>query len=126
MVIASIKNYHIIKRVRNVSPPGEASNRDYLDSTEEIYYGFIIPNYKEDVEMLSETLDVLAAHKRAKDRYLIFMAMEAHEEGSDEKGEELKRRFKDKFRVVEYTRHEVREHEQKGKASNVSWCAEHL
>ena len=83
-------------------------------------------DYKEDVEMLSETLDVLAAHKRAKDRYLIFMAMEAHEEGSDEKGEELKRRFKDKFKVVEYTRHEVREHEQKGKASNVSWCAEHL
>ena len=28
--------------------------------------------------------------------------------------------------MVEYTRHEVREHEQKGKASNVSWCAEHL
>ena len=52
--------------------------------------------------------------------------MEAHEEGSELKGEELKKRYKDKFKLIDYTRHEVREHEQKGKASNVSWCAEHL
>ena len=28
--------------------------------------------------------------------------------------------------MVGYTRHQIREFEQKGKASNVSWCAEHL
>lgn len=27
---------------------------------------------------------------------------------------------------MDYTRHEIRLHEQKGKASNVSWCGEHL
>jgi hypothetical protein len=27
---------------------------------------------------------------------------------------------------MDYTLHEVREFEQKGKASNVSWCAEHM
>lgn len=32
--------------------------------------------------MVAESLDLLASHKRAKSRYLIFMAMEAHEEGS--------------------------------------------
>jgi hypothetical protein len=27
---------------------------------------------------------------------------------------------------MDFTLHEVRQYEQKGKASNVSWCAEHL
>lgn len=28
--------------------------------------------------------------------------------------------------LMGYTQHHVREHEQKGKASNVSWCAENI
>lgn len=49
--------------------------------------------------------------------------MEAHEEGSDLKAQKLIHSFKQYFRVIEYTRHEIRPNEQKGKASNVSWCA---
>jgi hypothetical protein len=52
--------------------------------------------------------------------------MEAHEEGSELKAQKLLQRFKGYFRVVEYTLHQVRVNEQKGKASNVSWCGEHL
>jgi len=37
--------------------------------------------------MIAETLDVIAAHKRSKERYLIFLAMEAHEDGSDLKAQ---------------------------------------
>lgn len=58
--------------------------------------------------MLAETLDVLAAHKRAKDHYMIFMAMEAHEEGSEQKAHHLMEAYKGKFRFIEYTRHEIR------------------
>jgi hypothetical protein len=58
--------------------------------------------------MMAETLDVLAAHKRAKERYLIFLAMEAHEEGSDEKAMELIANYKHKFRVIDYTQHKIR------------------
>lgn len=99
------KNHHLLKRVQKKTMPGEDTNRDYLDTSEEIYYGFILPNFKEDVEMMAETLDILAAHVRAKDRYLIFLAMECHEEGSELKGEELKRRYGEKFKMVEFTRH---------------------
>ena len=42
---------------------------------------------------------------------------------SDLKGENLVARFRDSFLVTGYTRHHIREYEQKGKASNVSWCA---
>lgn len=76
--------------------------------------------------MLSETLEVLAAHKKAKTNYLIFLAMEAHETDCEKKAHHLIHAFKDYFRVIEFTKHEIREYEQKGKASNVSWCVEHL
>ena len=48
---------------------------------------------------------MLAAHKRAKEHYIILLAMEAHETGSDVKGEELVQNFKDSFRVISYTQH---------------------
>ena len=52
--------------------------------------------------------------------------MEAGEENSDQKAKVLINRFKNKFRGITFTRHELRAHEAKGKASNVSWCAEHM
>jgi len=68
----------------------------------------------------------LAQHQRAVSTYLIFLAMEEHEEGSDLKAKQLIARFQNKFRNIDFTRHKVRELEQKGKASNVSWCVEHM
>ena len=58
--------------------------------------------------MMAETLDLLASHKRAKERYLIFLAMEAHEQGSENKAYELIERFQNKFRVIDFTQHKVR------------------
>ena len=78
------------------------------------------------MELLAETLDVLASHRKAKTHYLVFMAMEAHEAGSDQKGERLLAMYRHKFRLMDYSLHQIRENEQKGKASNVSWCVEHL
>jgi len=42
-------------------------------------HAYIIPSYKEDIELLAETLDHIASHHSAKERYMIFLAMEAHE-----------------------------------------------
>jgi hypothetical protein len=68
-------------------------------------------------------MEVLAKHKRSKSHYLIFLAMEMHEEGSDKKAEQIINKHKSQFRLMDYTRHVVKQYEQKGKASNVSWCA---
>lgn len=89
-------------------------------------YAFIIPSYKEDPELLGETLMHLAIHSEAKRRYLVFLAMEAHEEGSVQKAQDLIAKYGKYFRLMSYSHHQMREFEQKGKASNVSWCAEHL
>jgi hypothetical protein len=50
-----------------------------------IYHAIVIPNYKEDEELLQETLNVLAAHDHAKRDYLVLLAMEAHEPNADKK-----------------------------------------
>jgi len=44
----------------------------------EIYHAFVIPSYKEDLELLAETLMVLSKHERAMGSYLVFLAMEEH------------------------------------------------
>ena len=95
MTIVTIKSRDVFRRVKEESTILESSsNRETMNIEGDIFYGFIIPSYKEDIELLSETLDVLAAHKRAKTQYLIFMAMEAHEENSNLKAIELQKRFK--------------------------------
>jgi hypothetical protein len=76
--------------------------------------------------MMADTLQLLASHKRSQEKYVIFLAMEGHEEGSELKAQELIRRFDKKFKAIDFTQHKVQPNEQKGKASNVSWCAEHL
>lgn len=90
------------------------------------YYAFVIPSYKEDVDLLADTLKWIASHSRSRTNYLVFMAMERHEEGSEAKAASIIDRFRSCFRMMEYTCHELREHEHRGKASNVSWCVEHL
>lgn len=52
-------------------------------------YGFVIPNYKEEEEMLADTLKMLASHQRAKEKYMVFLAMEGHEADSDKKAVRL-------------------------------------
>ena len=98
----------------------------YSPRRNEIIHAFIIPSYKEDEELLEDTLERLAVHPQAKERYLVFMGMEFHEEDSDLKAEKLIKKFEERFRLMGYTRHHIRQYEQKGKASNVSWCVEHI
>jgi hypothetical protein len=57
---------------------------------------------------------------------MVFLGMEAHEDNSDAKAEQLINKYKGQFKMMGYTLHHLREYEQKGKASNVSWCAENL
>lgn len=79
MVIVIYKSRDVFKRVKDSVPERTFQHETFEKINEEIYYGFILPSYKEDVEMIAETLNVLASHERSKSKYLIFLAMEAHE-----------------------------------------------
>ncbi|KAJ3410902.1 hypothetical protein HDV05_003033 [Chytridiales sp. JEL 0842] len=87
----------------------------------------ILPNYKEEVDTLCETLDVLASHERALTQYKVCLAMEASEQGSEEKAMELVRLYQDRFREIVFTLHPAGlEGEIRGKSSNVAWASRQM
>ncbi|KAJ3395456.1 hypothetical protein CcCBS67573_g10125 [Chytriomyces confervae] len=79
----------------------------------------VIPNYKEDFDSLVDSLSVLASHSMAVTSYKVCLAMEAAEEGSEEKAQRLIRMFKHRFHAMICTVHSLVPGETRGKSSNV-------
>ncbi|KAI8926469.1 hypothetical protein BC831DRAFT_456278 [Entophlyctis helioformis] len=91
---------------------------------DQIMHIVIIPNYKETMDTLCETLDVLASHRRAITQYRVCLAMEESEKGASEKALELLQAYGDSFFEITYTVHPAgRPGEIRGKSSNVAWAA---
>jgi len=113
-----------------VNSQAEAGAQAGSDSVTHV---IVIPNYKEDEALMSETLESLA---QAEDSHFfhIVLAMEAREAGSDVKAQTLQAKFKDCFAKVEVTLHPgdlQQDHndgtvdaEVPGKASNLRWAVE--
>ncbi|KAH7309100.1 glycosyl transferase family group 2-domain-containing protein [Stachybotrys elegans] len=93
----------------------------------EVIHAIIVPNYSEDIEVLRETLEVLAAHPQARDSYRICLAMEQREDGGKKKASTLVEEFHDKFSSIQYTLHPADiAGDAAGKGSNVAWAASRL
>ncbi|KAJ3361846.1 hypothetical protein HDU91_003703 [Kappamyces sp. JEL0680] len=92
-----------------------------------ILHVIIIPNYKEEMDTLCETLDVLASHETATTRYKICLAMEESEKGASKKAQTLLTMFSKSFYEITYTIHPMgRPGEIRGKSSNVAWAARQM
>eukprot|EP00183_Erythrolobus_madagascarensis_P003114 CAMPEP_0185851932 /NCGR_PEP_ID=MMETSP1354-20130828/12444_1 /TAXON_ID=708628 /ORGANISM="Erythrolobus madagascarensis, Strain CCMP3276" /LENGTH=510 /DNA_ID=CAMNT_0028553047 /DNA_START=143 /DNA_END=1675 /DNA_ORIENTATION=- len=91
----------------------------------DVFHVLCIPNYKEPENLLAATLAALAEHTLAKREYVICLAMEAGEDGSDTKAERLISKFGARFAAMCYTRHVAQPNEMRGKLSNVDWCFSH-
>jgi hypothetical protein len=87
----------------------------------------ILPNYKETLDTLCESLDVLASHTKALTQYRICLAMEESEEKSIIKAQNLVKMYADFFFEISYTIHPAgRKGEIRGKSSNVAWAASQM
>ncbi|KAJ3023355.1 hypothetical protein HKX48_003466 [Thoreauomyces humboldtii] len=94
---------------------------------EHVTHVVILPNYKEEMDTLCETLDVLASHSRAVTQYKICLAMEESEQGAPDKAAVLMKMYADSFFEITYTLHPVgRPGEIRGKSSNVAWAASQM
>ncbi|KAI8817297.1 glycosyl transferase family group 2-domain-containing protein, partial [Fimicolochytrium jonesii] len=94
---------------------------------EAVTHVIILPNYKEDMDTLCETLDVLASHSRAVVQYKICLAMEESEQGATAKAATLMQKYANSFFEITYTLHPVgRPGEIRGKSSNVAWAASQM
>jgi len=85
----------------------------------------ILPNYKEPIEVLSETMQMLADHSYARDKYIICLAMEQAEADCQSKADQLIARFNEYFfRIVTTVHPQGLPGEARGKGPNVSWAVE--
>lgn len=92
-----------------------------------VIHAIIIPNYKEEMDSLRETLDVLASHPQARNCYDVYLGMEYRENNVELKAMSLVSEFVKKFRTIDFTLHPADiPGESPGKGSNVAWAARKL
>lgn len=106
-----------------ISIPKNDPNNDILQM-QDIRHVIIIPNYKENLPTMCETLDMLSNHKRASSWYNIILAMEEGEEGAEEKAKQLISLYETQFLSMDFTVHPKNiPGEARGKSSNVAWSS---
>eukprot|EP00747_Dinoflagellata_sp_TGD_P019175 gnl/TRDRNA2_/TRDRNA2_126991_c0_seq1.p1 gnl/TRDRNA2_/TRDRNA2_126991_c0~~gnl/TRDRNA2_/TRDRNA2_126991_c0_seq1.p1 ORF type:complete len:945 (-),score=155.32 gnl/TRDRNA2_/TRDRNA2_126991_c0_seq1:293-3127(-) len=89
----------------------------------EITHFVVLPNYKEDIEVLRLAIRSVASSKIARAQIGLVLAMEVREHGSKEKAAELAQEFMDDFKYVITTFHPPGiPGETPGKSSNVRWA----
>ncbi|KAM3522569.1 hypothetical protein NHJ13051_005602 [Beauveria bassiana] len=92
-----------------------------------VIHAIIIPNYKEEIDTLRESLDVLVCHPHAAMTYDVYLGMEQREVKGEAKALELIQEFGKKFRRMDYTLHPGDiPGEAAGKGSNMAWVAKKL
>mmetsp|Transcript_46493 Transcript_46493/g.105037 ORF Transcript_46493/g.105037 Transcript_46493/m.105037 type:complete len:473 (-) Transcript_46493:81-1499(-) len=94
---------------------------------EDLMHFVILPNYKEDIDILREAIDTLAISTLARSQMGLVLAMEAREPNVQEKAEELLEEYRLKFKYVMATYHPPGlPNEMPGKSSNTRWAAQRL
>ncbi|XWW92168.1 hypothetical protein V2A60_000091 [Cordyceps javanica] len=92
-----------------------------------VVHAIIIPNYKEEIDTLRESLEVLACHPHASMTYDVYLGMEQREAKGEAKALELIQEFGRKFRRMDFTMHPGDiAGEAAGKGSNMAWAAKKL
>ncbi|KAM3513088.1 hypothetical protein MY11210_003290 [Beauveria gryllotalpidicola] len=96
-------------------------------TADSVIHAIIIPNYKEEIDTLRESLQVLACHPHAAMTYDVYLGMEQREVKGESKALELIQEFGKKFRRIDYTLHpDDIPGEAAGKGSNMAWVAKKL
>ncbi|KAJ4272077.1 hypothetical protein NW762_000787 [Fusarium torreyae] len=113
------------------SEAGDSDPEFYTDGVsgacDNVVHAIIIPNYKEELDTLRETLDVLASHSQAHYSYDVYLGMEQREDNAETKALGLIQEFVKKFRSIDFTLHPSDiPGEAAGKGSNIGWAARKL
>ena len=96
---------------------------DSLD-WDDVKHVVIIPNYKEDPDIMRQTLDNLVRQYQADQRLTVVLAMEAAEEGAFEKGQCLQNEYHGRFDNIFFTIHpRGLPGEMQCKSANEAWAA---
>jgi len=107
----------------------QAEKQNWLEKAKQqsdfdkVTHVIIIPNYRETLDKLNETISALVKQSFPLKKLFIVLAMEKREENGKEKAEILIKRFKQAFGDIIATYHPDIAGEVKGKSSNESFGA---
>jgi hypothetical protein len=87
-----------------------------------IWHGVIVPNYKEPIDKLRQTLDTIATQSIAK-QIVVCMAMESRDPKGEETALQLQREYAHRLGGFCYALHPLIPGEVAGKSSNENWAA---
>jgi hypothetical protein len=89
---------------------------------ERLHHLVIIPTYKEDDVVLSETLDHLVRQDFPSERIAVVLAFEARDPGAAGRAARLLARYRSRFGGIWALFHQIRPGEVAGKSSNLAWA----
>lgn len=125
---ANLRGLRLIRQWEATDWRQEYIRRRIADSLawEDVLHVVTIPNYKEDLDILRQTLKRLAASPIARQQVAVVMAMEAGEPQSAAKAVALKQEYGDQFRHIVVSIHpKGLSGELQGKSANESWAVRH-
>jgi len=97
-----------------------------LNETPQIHHFVIIPNYKEPLEKLVQTIRIITKSDYPFKKISLVLAFEKREKEALQKGETLRNQFSYFFEHILFSFHELSPHEVAGKASNQTHAAKIL
>ncbi len=89
----------------------------------DLHHLVLIPTYKEDDEILAETLNYLERQDFPRERISVVLAFEQRDPDAARRAERLLRRFRPRFGHCWAVFHQLRAGEVAGKSSNLAWAA---
>lgn len=92
----------------------------------DIYHCVIIPNYKEKIYKLEETIERIVKNDYPYKKIILMLAFEKREDEAKAKEQYFKQKFKNDFFDILASYHVLQNHEEPGKASNQSASAKQL
>ncbi|MCC7371876.1 MAG: glycosyltransferase family 2 protein [Chloroflexi bacterium] len=90
---------------------------------DQLHHLVIIPTYREEDAVLSETLDHLAAQDFPREQIAVVLAFEARDPGAAARSARLLARYRPRFGQMWALFHQIQPGEVAGKSSNLAWAA---
>jgi len=119
----AINAYISSKKIKNAENTNWLKKLQKLPDFKKIKHVLIIPNYKENVNKLKQTVQSIANQTLPAKQIFVVLAMEKREESGAKRANAIIKEFKGTFGGIFATYHPDIDNEVKGKSSNESYAS---
>jgi len=119
----AINAYVASKKIKSAEQENWLNKLKKLPNFKKVKHVVIIPNYKENLNKLRETIQSIAIQTLSAKQIIVVLGMEKREENGIKKANSLIKEFKNTFGAIFATYHPDINGEIKGKSSNESYAS---